>query len=140
MSKAVISGVQGPQPVETRYGWSRNLGDYVEYVYEGHHAGIISLFGDFRGDCDEVSTEGTGAKRRLLVRKSVNKDGDPGELQVEVRRHRNRLTKSIFENTAFDDVSLADRKTIKRAIDENDDSEIENLTNAELDNSLRTAA
>lgn len=131
--KAIISGVPGPKIIETRLGWSRTLGNYIEEVWEGYHTGIISLFGNFRGDCDEVNTEGTGAKRRLLVRRSVNEEGDAGELQTEVRLHTNRITKSIFENPAFDDVSVADRKIIKRAIDENDDSEIANLTNANSD-------
>jgi len=128
--KAIVSGIQTPKLVETRLGWSRTLGNYIEDVYEGHHSGIVSLFTQLRGTVDEVNTEGTGAKRRLLVRKSAEAADEGAELSTEVRFHRNRITKSIFENPAFDSVSVADRKIIKKAIEENDDAEIPSLTDA----------
>lgn len=113
-------GATGATLTGSRPGWSRQLGDFIDYFYEGNANAIAAQAAQAKSDADEYSIDSVGALNKLTVR--VQLDAGQADLVTEVRLYANRASKSLYNHPTFDPVSQAERKLIRKAIETNTDA------------------
>jgi len=105
--------------VATRIGWSRQLGDYKEYYYEGSNPAIVSLAAQLRGTVDDYSTDLRGPKCSLTAKQSLDSNPDTSDqLVVEARLYASVSGKDIALLPAFDAMSSLEKNEVKKAVEE----------------------
>ncbi len=124
-------GFPGAVQVGERPGWSRQLGDFVETLWEGNRDAIYSLAQQVREVADEYDVEQMGARCRLRVKTQL--DAGQSDLVTEVRLYNNRSSKSIWTHPHFDALTQDERKQIKKTIDNNSDLDTSTLTQLGID-------
>lgn len=100
-------------------GWSRQSGDYTDYIYRGTKGQMGMQYATLRGFVDEVERQQNGLSWEVRARIARTAIESGGEVPVdEVRLTYNKVAKDILEHPAFADCTGSQMRELRRALDD----------------------